>query len=148
MSDLAVNRRAGFDYEILQTYEAGIELRGFEVNAIKTGRINLAGAFVVIRNNEAGLLNATIPPYQAKNTPTDYNPLRSRRLLLHKSQIKELTGAASQKGLTIVPLKVYTKHNRVKVLIGLARHKKKQDKRETIKRREASREIQRTLKRG
>ena len=155
MQELAVNRRARFDYEILETLEAGIELYGFEVKAIKTGHINLAGAFVVIRpvrsrtsNNEAWLLNATIPPYQAKNTPTDYNPVRSRRLLLHKSQIKELIGAASQRGLTIVPLKVYTKRGRVKILIGLARHKKKADKREVIKRREASREIERTLKRG
>lgn len=148
MNDLSVNRRAQFDYEILQTYEAGIELRGFEVKAVKSGRINLAGAFAVIRNNEAWLLNATISPYQAKNTPSDYDPTRSRRLLLHKAQIKELIGAASQKGLTIVPLKVYTKRNRVKLLLGLARHKKKADKREVIKRRESAREIERTLKRG
>lgn len=148
MSDLSVNRRAYFDYEILQTYEAGIELFGFEVKAVKAGRMNLAGAFAVTRNNEAWLLNATIAPYQAKNTPTDYDPGRSRRLLLHKAQIKELIGAASQKGLTIVPLKVYTKRNRVKLLIGLARHKKKADKREVIKQREAAREIERTLKRG
>lgn len=148
MSDLAVNRRAYFDYEILQTYEAGIELRGFEVKAVKSGRMNLAGAFAVIKNNEAWLLNATIAPYQAKNTPADYDPSRSRRLLLHKAQIKELIGATSQKGLTIVPLKVYTKRNRVKVIVGLARHKKKQDKREVIKRREAAREIARETRRG
>jgi len=143
-----VNRRAYFDYEILETFEAGIELFGFEVKAVKTGHINLSGSFAVIRNNEAWLLNATIPPYQPKNAPADYDPTRSRRLLLHKSQIKELIGSTSQKGLTIVPLKVYTKRNRVKVLIGLARHKKKTDKREVIKRREDRREIERTLKRG
>ena len=162
MSDLSVNRRAHFDYEILATYEAGIELLGFEVKAVKTGRMNLAGAFVVIRGEEAHphtktqkrfsvgawLLNAAIAPYQPKNTPADYEPTRSRRLLLHKSEIKELLGQTSQKGLTIIPLKVYTKRNRVKVLIGLARSKKKGDKREVIKRREASREIDRTLKRG
>ncbi len=148
MTDVAVNRRAQFDYEILQTYEAGIELFGFEAKAVKTGRINLSGSFAVIKNNEVWLLNATIPPYQAKNTPADYDPSRSRRLLLHKSQIKELIGAASQKGLTIVPLKAYTKRNLVKILIGLARHKKKEDKREVIKRRESAREIERALKRG
>ena len=143
-----VNRRARFDYEILQTYEAGIELFGHEVKSIKTGRINLAGSYAVIRANAPWLLNASIPSYQAKNTPADYDPERSRRLLLHKSEIKELIGASAQKGLTIVPLKVYTKGNRVKVLIGLGRHKKKGDKRETIKRREAERDIERETKGG
>ena len=106
MNEITVNRRAYFDYEILDTYEAGMELHGFEVKAVKTGRINLAGAFVVIKNEEARLLNATIPAYQPANAPADYDPTRSRRLLLHRSEIKELTGAASAKGLTIVPLKV------------------------------------------
>lgn len=148
MTDLAVNRRAHFDYEILETREAGMELHGFEVKAVKKGHINLAGSFAVIRGNEAWLLNATIPPYQGKNTPVGYDPTRSRRLLLHKSEIKELIGAAAEKGLTIVPLKVYTKRNRVKILLGLGRHKKKGDKREIIKRRESEREIDRTLKWG
>ena len=148
MTDLAVNRRASFDYEILETYEAGIALFGFEVKAVKVGRMSLAGTFAVIRGNEAWLLNAAIPPYQPQNTPASYDQSRSRRLLLHKSQIKELIGTVSQKGLTIVPLKVYSKRGRVKVLIGLARHKKKADKREVIKRREDRREIERTLKRG
>lgn len=146
MTDLAVNRRVNFDYEVLQTYEAGIELLGHEVKSIKSGRINLAGSYAVIRGNEVYLLNASIPPYQAKNTPADYDPERSRRLLLHRSEIKELIGAAAQKGLTIVPLKVYTKRNRVKILIGLGRHKKKQDKRETIKKRETEREISRAMR--
>ena len=146
MGEISVNRRAYFDYEILDTYEAGIELRGFEVKAVKSGRINLAGSFAVIKDNEAWLLNTTISPYQAKNTPTDYDPTRSRRLLLHRSEIKELIGGSAQKGLTIVPLRVYTKHNRVKILIGLARHKKKGDKRELIKKRETEREIRRELK--
>lgn len=141
-----VNRRAQFDYEILQTYEVGIELRGFEVKSVKTGHINLAGAYAVIRDNEAFLLNAMIPAYQPKNAPADYDPQRTRRLLLHKNEIKELIGASAQKGLTIVPLKVYTTHNRVKVLLGLGRHKKKGDKREIIKKRETEREIQRNLK--
>ena len=166
-----VNRRAQYDYEILQTYEAGIELHGFEVKAVKTGHINLTGSFAVVRptrsktrqastdakvhrtsngasGNEVWLLNAMIPAYQPKNAPADYDPQRTRRLLLHKSEIKELVGGASRQGLTIVPLKVYIKHNRIKILIGLARHKKKGDKREIIKKRETKREIERTLKRG
>ncbi len=146
MADITVNRRAHFDYEILQTYEAGIELFGHEVKSAKSGRINLTGSYVVIKNNQAWLINANIPPYQSKNILGEYDPERTRRLLLHKSEIKELIGAAAQKGLTIVPLKVYTKRNRLKILIGLGRHKKKSDKRETIKKREAKREIGRTLK--
>jgi len=146
MNDLTVNRRARFDYEILETYEAGVELYGFEVKAAKAGRMQLSGAFVVMRNNEAYLLNANIPPHQPQNAPSDYDPTRSRRLLLHKSEIKELIGKSSQKGLTIVPLRVYTKRGRIKILIGLARHKKKSDKRETIKKREAEREIERKIK--
>ena len=148
MPDLSVNRRAQFDYEILSTYEAGISLFGFEAKAVKTGRINLAGAYALIRGNEAWLLNATIPPYQVANTPPTYDPTRTRRLLLHKSEIKALIGGSTEKGLTIVPLKVYTKNNLVKVLLGLGRHKKKADKRESIKRRETEREIERTLKWG
>lgn len=148
MNELSVNRRAYFDYEILETYEAGIELFGFEVKAVKTGRINLAGTFAVIKDRGALLLNANIPAYQRKNAPPDYDPTRSRRLLLHKSEIKELIGKSAQKGLTIVPLKVYTKRNRIKVLLGLARHKKNTDKRESIKRREAKRDIERVIKRG
>lgn len=148
MGDITVNRRAYFDYDILETHEAGIELLGFETKAVKIGRIDCAGSFVILRNNEAWLVGAAIPPYQAKNTPPSYDPQRSRRLLLHASEIKGLIGKTQQKGLTIVPLKVYTKGLRVKILIGLARHKKKRDKRETIKRREAEREIDRTKKLG
>lgn len=148
MPELAFNRRVYFDYKILETYEAGVELYGFEVKAAKTGRMTLAGAFAVIRGGEAWLLNSVIAPYQPKNTPADYDPARSRRLLLKKSEIKELLGKSAQKGLTIVPLKVYTKRNRIKVLLGLARHKKKADKREVIKQREAERDVGRFLKRG
>lgn len=148
MTDISVNRRAYFDYQILETYEAGIELLGFEVKAVKTGHMNLAGSYAVIKDNGAWLLNATIPPYQPKNTPADYDPGRSRRLLLHKSEIKELIGKAAQKGLTIVPLRMYTKRGRVKILIGLAKHKKAADKRETIKKRDTEREIRRTLRWG
>ena len=147
MTEIANNRTASFDYEILDTYEAGIELFGFEAKSVKTGRINLTGSFVVIQREQAWLINTTIPAYQPKNAPKDYNPLRTRRLLLHKKQIKELIGASAQKGLTIVPLKVYNKKGFIKILIGLGRHKKQQDKRETIKKRETQKEIRRELKR-
>lgn len=148
MAELAENRRARFDYEILETYEAGIELLGFEVKAIKTGRGNLTGSFAVIKNSEAFLLNANVPPYQPKNSPRDYDPQRTRRLLLKKSEIRELFGKTTQKGLTIVPLKAYTKRGKVKILLGLARSKKKSDKREVIKQRESQREIAQEIKRG
>lgn len=146
MPELSSNKRIRFDYGILDEYEAGIELFGFEVKSAKDHRMSLAGAFVVLRGNEAWLLNASIPPYQAKNTPQNYEPERTRRLLLRKSEIRELIGKSAQKGLTIVPIHVYTKQGRIKILIGVARHKKTKDKRETIKKREASREIARTLK--
>ena len=148
---ITTNKRAYFDYNILETYEAGIELLGFEVKAIKSGRINLAGSYVLIRDNQAWLLNTDIPPYQPLNTPTDYDSKRTRRLLLKKSEIKSLIGRTQEKGLTLVPLKVYTKnrpsagsgHGRIKLEIGLGKSKKKADKREAIKKRDIEREIQR-----
>lgn len=143
MAIYAVNRRALFDYEVLETYEAGIELFGFEVKAIKSGRVNLAGAYAVVQGGEIWLLNASVPAYQPKNTPQGYNETRSRRLLLHRSEIKELIGKTAQKGLTLVPLRVYDKKSRIKLEFALARHKKKHDKREAIKERETKREISR-----
>ena len=142
---ITTNKRAYFDYEILETFEAGIELKGFEVKSIKSGRINLAGSYAVIRNNQAWLLNADIPAYQPKNAPLDYDPKRTRRLLLKKSEIKNLIGRVQEKGLTLLPLKVYTKgkSNRIKMEIGLGKSRKKADKRELIKKREAQREIKR-----
>ena len=148
MNDLSVNRRASYDYEILETYEAGIELLGFEVKSVKNGHINLAGSFAVVRGREIFLLNAMIPAYQPKNAPAAYDPQRSRRLLLHKAEIQKLIGASSRQGLTIVPLRVYAKKNLVKVLLGLGRNKKKTDKREVIKKRETDREIDRMIKNG
>ncbi len=146
MPVLAVNRRAEFDYDILETYEAGIALHGFEVKSVKAGRMSLTGAFAVIKGEEVWLLGAAIPPYQPKNTPPDYEPTRTRRLLLHRAEIKKLTGTAAQRGLTLIPLKVYTRGSRIKLAIGLARHRKKYDKRERIREREAAREIARQLK--
>ena len=140
---ITTNKRAYFDYQILETIEAGVELKGFEVKAIKTGRINLAGSYVVIRNNEAWLINADIPAYQPKNAPIDYDSKRTRRLLLKKSEIKNLIGSIVEKGLTLMPLKVYTKNRKVKIEIGLGKSRKKKDKRELIKKREAKREMRR-----
>ena len=144
---ITTNKRAYFDYEILETYEAGIELLGFEVKAIKNNRINLSGSYVIIRNNEAWLINADIPAYQPKNAPIDYDSKRTRRLLINKSEIKSFIGRIQEKGLTLLPLKVYTKSkkNLIKIEIGLARSKKKADKREIIKKREIQREIRRNL---
>ena len=108
--------------------------------------MSLIGAFAIVKENQVWLLNAVISPYQQNNTPKNYDPSRTRRLLLHRAQINELLGKSARSGLTIVPLKVYTKNRRVKVLIGLARHKKQHDQREIIKKRDAGREIDRTLK--
>lgn len=146
MSDLAFNRQALYDYEILEKYEAGLVLAGFEVKSIRTGHISLQGAYVVIRGDEAYLLNAAIPPYQPKNTPAGYEPTRSRKLLLHRTEIASLVGLAKQKGLTLVPLRVYNKSGKIKLEFALARGKKEYDKREKISRREADRKIQRVLR--
>lgn len=130
------NKRAHFDYEILETFEAGLELLGTEVKSVKNGRMNLSSTYVLIRGGEAYLFNADIPPYQPKNAPKDYDPTRTRRILLTAKEIKYLTGKIEEKGLTLVPLKVYTKHQRIKVLVGLAKSRKEHDKREAIKKRE------------
>ena len=145
MTVLTVNQKARFDYEILETYEAGIALFGFEVKSVQNGGANLAGSFVTIRGGEAWLLNAAIAPYQSRNTPAGYDPVRSRRLLLHKSELNALIGKTAQKGLTLVPLRVYTKGPRIKLEFALARRRKKYDKREMIKKRDIERETGRNL---
>ena len=142
---LAENKKAYFNYEILEKFEAGIVLIGQEVKSIKLGRINLAGSYVVIKNNEAYLIGCNVPPYQPKNAPPDYNPERSRKLLLKKLEIKYLIGKSTQKGLTLVPLRVYTKRGNIKLGFGIARGKRKADRRELLKKREAERKIKRAL---
>ena len=144
--DISTNKRAYFDYQILETYETGIELKGFEVKAIKTGHLNLAGSYAIIKNNQLWLLNADIPAYQPKNTPLDYDSKRTRRLLLKTSEINNLADRVKAKGLTLTPLKVYTKNNLIKIEIGLAKSRKKYDKREFVKKREAQRQIQERLR--
>lgn len=146
MATLAYNRRATFDYEILDKYEAGLALKGFEVKAIKTGHMNLAGSFVTVKGSEMYLLNAFVPPYQPKNTPADYDPYRSRKLLMKKAEIATLIGKTKQKGLTLVPLRVYTKRGLIKLEFGIAKGKRKVDKREAIKKREAKREVERAMR--
>ena len=146
MPTLAVNPRAKYDYEILETYEAGIVLAGYEVKAVKTGHLSLKGTYVTIKNNEAFLINAHISPYQPKNTPADYEPNRLRKLLLNKQEIKTLIGRIKQKGLTLAPLRVYTKRGMVKLEFAVGKGKRKIDKREKIKKREAERKMERALK--
>jgi SsrA-binding protein len=142
----AENKKAYFNYEILEKITAGIELLGFEVKAIKAGRMSLDGAYIVVRGNEAFLIGAGVTSLQPKNTPKDYDERRNRKLLLTKKEIRYLTGKEKQNGLTIVALSVYNIGHKIKLELGLAKGKKKSDKRESIKKRESDREIRRTLK--
>lgn len=146
MKILAKNKKAYFNYKILEKFRAGIVLKGFEVKSIKSGRISLKGSYVVVKDEELFLIGATIPPYQPKNAPLNYNPERTRKLLLKKSQIKYLIGKSKQKGLTMIPLRVYTKKGNIKIEFGLAKGKKKADKRAEIKDKQLKRKIKRTLK--
>ncbi len=146
MAHYAENRKARFNYEILEKYEAGIELLGTEVKSVRGGQMSLEGAFVIVRGGEVYLINVGIPPYQIKNAPRDYQPLRNRRLLLTKKEIAELAGSEKNKSLTIVPISVYNKGRKIKVEIALVKGKKKFDKRETLKKRDTDREIRREYK--
>ena len=143
---LIENKRVGFDYEILETLEAGLELLGFEVKSLRAGHGSLKGARVVARGGEAYLVGASIPPWQAANAPKSYDPERARRLLLSKKEIVRVAAAESEKGLTIVPLSVYSKGRQLKLGIAIARGKKKEDKRHSIRAREERRRIERSLK--
>lgn len=145
MKVLATNKKAYHDYEILEKYEAGIVLKGTEVKSAKNGRINLRDSFIRINNGEAFLLNCHISPYEQGNI-MNHDPTRTRKLLLHKREIERLAGKVQEKGLTLVPLRVYLKNNLVKVEVALAKGKKLHDKREAIKKKDLDREISRTLK--
>lgn len=147
MPDLVSNKKAFFDYEILERMDAGAELFGYEVKAVRKNMAKLDGARIIVRGNEAYLVGASIRPFQPKNTPKEYDPDRPRRLLLTRKEIDEVLGAESHKGLTIVPLKWHNKGRLLKLEIAIARGKKKADKRETLKARDTKREIDRTLKR-
>ncbi|GAI08399.1 unnamed protein product [marine sediment metagenome] len=150
MKVILENKKALFDYSILEKFKAGIVLQGQEVKSIKTGKMGLKGSFVIVKESppEVFLIGANVPPYQPKNVPKDYDPQRSRKLLLRKSEIKHLIGKAKQKGLTMIPLRVYTDKGKIKIEIGIAKGKRKVDKRAQIKKRETEREIQRAMKGG
>jgi len=143
---VSTNRKAYHDYFIQETYEAGISLLGTEVKSLREGKVNLKDSHVVIKNDEAFLLNCHISPYTYGNLQ-NHDPLRTRKLLLHKREINKLWGALSQQDLTLIPLKIYFKKGKAKVEIGLAKGKRQYEKRETIKAKEADREMQRYLKR-
>jgi SsrA-binding protein len=143
---LIENKRAGFDYEILETLEAGLELFGFEVKSLRAGHGSLKGARVIVRGGEAYLVGASIPPWQVKNAPQSYDPERPRRLLLNTKEIMRVSAAEGAQGLTVIPLSVYNKARNLKIEIAIARGKKKEDKRQTIRAREEKRSIRRTLK--
>ena len=143
---LVKNKKVHFNYEIIERYEAGIELFGSEVKALRAGRGSLDGSHVTVRGGEAYLVGATVQPYQSGNIPKDYDATRNRRLLLTKREIAELGAQESKKGLTIVPISVYNKQYKLKVEIAIVRGKKTHDKRETIKKREAERDVMRDLK--
>lgn len=148
MKILAENKKAKQNYEILETFEGGIVLKGFEVKAVKLGKISLKNSFVKISGNEVFLVGAYISPYQPNNTPPDYNPQRERKILLKKSEIKYLIGKSKEKGLTIIPLRVYTRRGLIKIEFAIAKGMKKYNKKEIIKKREVEREIRRALKRN
>lgn len=143
---LTENKKAFFDYEILEKLEAGLVLTGPEVKSAKAGHMNLRGSFVTFHGSDALLTNAHISAYQPAGPNPDYDPTHSRRLLLKKKEIDYLRAKSQEKGLTIVPLKVYTKNRFVKVEVGVARGKKQFDKRESIKKRDSAKEVKRTLK--
>lgn len=144
---ITVNRKARHDYFIDETYEAGIVLKGAEIKSIRAGRVNLRDSFVLVRDGEAWVHNMHISPYRQGSTHEQLDSKRPRKLLLHKRQIGRLAGLVAQKGVTIVPLKLYLKHNLAKLEIAVATGKKQYDKRRDIKEREAEREIERAMKR-
>lgn len=146
MANLISHRRASFDFELLETFEAGISLLGTEVKSIRGGQGKLEGAYVIIRGKEAFLVGASIPAFQKKNIKASYEPERPRKLLLTQKEIAELELKSEKQGLTIVPLKLYNKGSNIKLEIAIARGKKKQDKRESIKERDVKRDIAREFK--
>jgi len=142
---IADNRKAYFDYHILETFEAGIALLGTEVKGIREGHANLRDSFARLENGEVWLFNVHINPYSHRGY-VDHDPKRKRRLLLHKHEIRKLIGKTVEKGLTLVPTKLYFKNGKVKVAIALAKGKQAHDKRETLKKRETDRETRAAVK--
>lgn len=146
MKIFSENKKAFYDYEISEKFEAGLVLLGQEVKSIRQGRISLAGSYVVFNSEkEPCLIGTKVPAYQPKNAGADYNPERTRKLLLNKKEINYLTGRSKEKGFSLIPLKVYEKSGRIKLEFALARGKKKYDKKEKIKKRDIDREVNREL---
>lgn len=143
---LIYNKKTKADYEILETFEAGIELIGPEVKSIRQKQGSLLGSHVMVRGGEGFLIASNIPPYQLANTPETYDPKRNRKLLLNKKELERLASMEMKKGLTIVPISMYNKGKKIKVEIAVVRGKKKFDKREDIKQREIDREVRREFK--
>jgi len=146
MKSLAVNKRASFDYTLLDRYEAGLVLSGQEVKSVKTGHLSLKGSFVTAKGDELFLTNAFIPPYPFAGKLPHYDPTRSRKLLLKKSEIRSLIGKVRVAGLTLVPLSVYTKKRLLKLSFAVGKGKKAHDKRQDIAKKDARRSMERALK--
>src|SRR5437762_3741620 len=144
-SNIAENRKAYHDFHLLESFEAGLVLLGTEVKAIREGRVNLRDSFARVEDGEVFLYNVTISPYSHRGY-ADHEPLRRRKLLLHRDEIRKLFGKTVERGMTLVPVRLYFKNGRVKVAVSLAKGKKEYDKRETIKRREADRETRAAIK--
>ena len=143
---LARNRKAYYDYEILDKFEAGLVLNGPEIKSIRNSNVSIAESRVIINKGEAWLIGCHVAEYKFDSSSDSYDPIRERKLLLHRNQIDKLGGAKTQKGLTIIPLSIYLKRNLVKIEIALARGKKKYDKRASIKEKDSNRTISRILK--
>src|SRR3989344_1157392 len=141
LKNIALNRRARFDYEISDIYEAGLELSGMEAKSARMGGMNLTGSHALVKNGEVWLLNSQIMPFQPKNAGNDYDPTRFRRLLLRRAEISVLTNRLEQKGWSLIALRAYLKKNLVKVELGLGRSKKAHDKRDSIKKKTIERDI-------
>lgn len=146
MPDLATNKKARFEYDILDDFEAGLVLEGHEVKSVRAGRMAMMGAYVTISRGALWLVGAQIQKYPQAGPLPDYDPQRTRKLLLHKREIAKLAGKMEQKGFTLVPLSVYAKGNRLKLKFGLGRGKKLHEKKETIKKRDLDREVRRALR--
>jgi SsrA-binding protein len=140
------NRQVRYLYEILETYEAGVELKGTEVKSIREGKANLRDGYALIRNGEVFLLNVHVSPHATAAQYFNHDPRRTRKLLLHRMEIRKLIGKVEQQGLTLVPLKMYLKRGRVKIDLALVRGKKLHDKREDLKRRQDKRDMERAMK--
>lgn len=146
MADYVRNKKATFDYELLERFEAGLVLFGFEVKAIRAGKVSIQGAYVIVRGGEAFLVGATVSPFQEKNAPPDFDRERPRKLLFSRKELRELETVDKEKGLTLVPIRLYNSGRNIKLEVGVGRGKKKYDKRESLKARASQRDVERTLK--